>query len=164
MANRPANAGSDRGLAGAPPPVHHQGPSRRPGPPPGHRARPRDARDARAARNARAARDVRASRDAKAARNAAGEPNTPASGPLAWLPYLIVLAGLAVGLSVTWQGSKYAGLGTSLVGGALLAAAAARLLLPPRYAELLSSRWKASDVVAFTVLGAGVLAIALVLP
>jgi hypothetical protein len=146
MANRPANAGSDRGLAGAPPPVHHHGSPRRPGPPPGHRARPRDARDARAARDA------------------AGEPNAPASSPLAWLPYLIVLAGIAVGLFVTWQGSKYAGLGTSLVGGALLAAAAARLLLPPRYAELLSSRWKASDVVAFTVLGAGVLAIALVLP
>jgi Protein of unknown function (DUF3017) len=149
MANRPANAGSERGLAGAPPPVHHQGPPRRPGPPPGHRARPRDARGVRGATDAR---------------GTAGEPNTPASSPLAWLPYLIVLAGVAVGLFVTWQGSKYAGLGTSLVGGALLAAAAARLLLPPRYAELLSSRWKASDVVAFTVLGAGVLAIALVLP
>jgi len=139
MANRPANAGSDRGLAGAPPPVHHQGSPRRPGTPPGHRARPRD-------------------------RDASGEPNAAASGPLTWLPYLIVLAGVAAGLSVTCQGSKYAGLGTSLVGGALLVAAVARLLLPPRYADLLSSRWKASDVVAFTALGAGVLAIALVLP
>jgi hypothetical protein len=143
MANRPANAGSDRGLAGAPPPVHHQGSPRRPGTPPGHRARARDARDA---------------------RDAAGEPDAPASQYLAWLPYLIVLAGVAAGLFVTWQGSKYAGLGTSMVGGALLAAAAARLLLPPRYTELLSSRWKASDVVTFTALGAGVLAIALVLP
>jgi hypothetical protein len=137
MANRPANAGSDRGLAGAPPPVHHQGSPRRPGPPPGHRARPKDA---------------------------PAEPNAAATGPLTWLPYLIVLAGVAAGLFVTWQGAKYAGLGTSLVGGALLVAAVARLLLPPRYAELLSSRWKASDVVAFTALGAGVLAIALVLP
>jgi hypothetical protein len=137
MANRPANAGSDRGLAGAPPPVHHQGSPRRPGPPPGHRARPKDA---------------------------SAEPNAAATGPLTWLPYLIVLAGVAAGLFVTWQGAKYAGLGTSLVGGALLVAAVARLLLPPRYAELLSSRWKASDVVAFTALGAGVLAIALVLP
>ena len=92
------------------------------------------------------------------------KPNAAATGPLPWLPYLIVLAGVAVGLFVTWQGAKYAGLGTSLVGGALLVAAVARLLLPPRYAELLSSRWKASDVVAFTALGAGVLAIALVLP
>jgi len=146
MANRPANAGSERGLAGAPPPVHHQGSPRRPATPPGHRARARDARDARDTRNA------------------PGEPNAAPSGAAPWLPYLIVLAGVGVGLFVTWQGSKYAGLGTSLVGGALLAAAVARLLLPPRYAELLSSRWKASDVVAFTVLGAGVLAIALVLP
>jgi hypothetical protein len=143
MANRPANAGSDRGLAGAPPPVHHQGSPRRPGTPPGHRARARDARDA---------------------RDAAGDPGAPASRYLAWLPYLIVLAGVGAGLFVIWQGSKYAGLGTSMVGGALLAAAAARLLLPPRYTELLSSRGKASDVVTFTALGAGVLAIALVLP
>ena len=152
MANRPANAGSERGLAGAPPPVHHQGSPRRPATPPGHRARARDARGARGVK------------DARDARNAPGEPNAAPSGAAPWLPYLIVLAGVAVGLFVTWQGSKYAGLGTSLVGGALLAAAVARLLLPPRYAELLSSRWKASDVVAFTVLGAGVLAIALVLP
>jgi hypothetical protein len=133
MANRPAKAGSDRGLAGAPPPVHHQGfPA-----PPGHRA---------------------------PARGAAGHPNAGPSRPLAWPPYLIVLAGVAAGLFVTWQGARYAGLGTALVGGALLAAAAARLLLPPRYTELLSSRWKATDVLAFTVLGAGVLAIALALP
>jgi hypothetical protein len=142
MANRPANAGSARGLAGAPPPVHHQGSPQRPRTPPGHRAR---------AKNARNARD---------ARNTAGEPGTRAS----WLPYLIVLAGIGAGLLITWQGPKYAGLGTSVVGGALLAAAVARLLLPPRYTELLSSRWKAADVVAFTALGAGVLAIALVLP
>ena len=138
MANRPADAGSDRGLAGAPPPVHHQGFPRHPGTPPGHRAR---------------------------TRAAAGEPDPNATpAPLAWLPCLIVLAGVAAGLFATWQGSRYLGLGTSLVGGALLAAAVARLLLPPRYAELLSSRWKASDVMAFTVLGAGALAIALVLP
>ena len=140
MANRPANAGSDSGLAGAPPPVHHQGFPRRPGTPPGHRAR------------------------ARVARVDAGEPDAPAKGPASWLPYLIVLAGVAAGLSVTWQGPKYAGLGTSVVGGALLAAAVARLLLPSRYADLLSSRWKASDVVAFTVLGAGVLALGLALP
>jgi len=132
MANRPAKAGSDRGLAGAPPPVHHQGfPA-----PPGHRA---------------------------PARAAAGHPNADTSRPLAWLPYLIVLAGVATGLFVTAQGARYARLGTGLVGGSLLAAAAARLVLPPRYTELLSSRWKASDVLAFTVLGAGVLAIALAL-
>jgi Protein of unknown function (DUF3017) len=152
MANRPANAGSDRGRAGAPPPVHHQGfarnPGTRPGPPPGHRAR-----DA-------AARRTQTSRTQ--ARTLASRTQT--SRTLAGLPYLIVVAGVAVGLFVTWQGSPHAGLGTSLVGGALLTAAAARLLLPPRYTELLTSRWKAADVLAFTVLGTGVLAIALVLP
>ncbi len=130
MANTPADAGSDTGRAGAPPPVHHQGFPRNPGRRPGHRAP-----------------------------DAAG-----GSRALASLPYLIVLAGVAAGLSVTWQGSRDVGPGTALVGGALLAAAAARLLLPPRYTELLSSRWKASDVLAFTVLGAGMLAIALSLP
>lgn len=164
MADRPANAGSDRGLAGAPPPVHHQGFPRRPGTPPGHRARARGAREARGARDTGGGRDTGVGRNTRGARDAASEPDAPASQPASWLPYLIVLAGVAAGLFVTWQGSKDAGLGTSVVGGALLAAAAARLLLPPRYTELLSSRWKASDVVAFTVLGAGVLAIALVLP
>ena len=53
---------------------------------------------------------------------------------LAWLPYLIVLAGVAVGLYVAWRGSQHAGRGAAVVGGALLAAAAARLVLPPRYA------------------------------
>ena len=53
---------------------------------------------------------------------------------VAWLPYLIVLAGVAAGLFVAWQGSPYAGRGAALVGGSLLAAAAARLVLPPRFA------------------------------
>ncbi|HEY6296957.1 MAG TPA: DUF3017 domain-containing protein [Streptosporangiaceae bacterium] len=146
MANRPAKTGSDRGLAGAPPPVvHHQGSPRRPGTPPGHRARAKDARDPRDPRDA-------------------GEPNAAASWLVTWLPYLIVLAGVALGLFITSQGSKHAGQGTSVVGAALLVAAVARLLLPSRYADLLSSRWKASDVVTFTALGAGVLIIALVLP
>jgi hypothetical protein len=130
MANTPADAGSDTGLAGAPPPVHHQGFRPNPGRAPGHRAR-----------------------------DAAG-----GSRALASLPYLIVLAGVAAGLFITSQGSQDVRLGTGLVGGALLAAAAARLLLPPRYTKLLSSRWKATDVLAFTLLGGGVLAIALVLP
>ncbi len=83
---------------------------------------------------------------------------------VAWLPYLIVLAGVAAGLFVAWQGSQYAGRGAALVGGALLAAAAARLVLPPRFAGLLASRGKPLDVAAFAVLGAAVLAVAAWLP
>ena len=87
-----------------------------------------------------------------------------AVSPLAWVPYLIVLAGVAAGLYQAWQGGKYAAQGSVLVGCSLLAAGLARLVLPPRAAGLLSSRRKASDVLAFTVLGAGVLAVALMLP
>ena len=83
---------------------------------------------------------------------------------MAWLPYLIVLAGVAAGLFVAWQGSPYAGRGAALVGGSLLAAAAARLVLPPRFAGLLASRGRALDVAAFAVLGTAVLAVAASLP
>ena len=57
---------------------------------------------------------------------------------------------------VAWQGSRYAGWGAALVGCSLLAAGLARLILPPRYAGLLSTRRKASDVLAFAVFGAAV--------
>ena len=92
----------------------------------------------------------------------------PAAGPgrqfAAWLPYLIVLAGAAVGMFVIWQGSQHAGQGAAVVGAALLVAALARLVLPPRYAGLLVTRGKALDVAAFAVLGAAVLALAASLP
>jgi hypothetical protein len=151
MANRPANAGSDTtgpdrphdrepAGAGAPPPVHHQGPPRSPRTAP--RTEPRTA-----------------SRRRAAADQAEAEVQV-----LAWLTYLIVLAGAATGLYITWQGSRYAALGTGLLGCALLAAAAARLLLPRQYTGLLSSRQKAPDVAGFAVFGAAVLVIALTLP
>ena len=83
---------------------------------------------------------------------------------MAWLPYLIVLAGAAAGLLVALQGSRHAGRGAALVGAALLVAALARLALPPRYAGLLASRSKALDVAGFAVFGAAVLAVAASLP
>ncbi len=89
---------------------------------------------------------------------------SPPAPVLAWLPYLLVLAGVAVGLYVAWRGSQHAGRGVAVVGGALLAAAAARLALPPRYAGLLVTRGKALDVAAFAVLGAAVLGVAASLP
>ena len=97
-------------------------------------------------------------------RNSPGTQANPVAQVLAWLPYLVVLAGVAVGLDVAWLGSQYAGRGAGVVGGALLAAAAARLLLPPRYAGPLATRGKALDVVAFAVLGAAVLGVAVSLP
>ena len=123
------------GAAAAPPPIHHDAA------PAGHRA----ARTVRSTRNTRGARDPRPSK-------------------LAWLPYLIVLAGAATGMLIAWQGSKYAGRGAALIGASLLVGALARLILPERYAGLLASRRKATDVLGFAVFGAAVLAVAIALP
>jgi hypothetical protein len=136
MANRPVNTGS--GGAAAPPPVHHDADPATPAAPASHRA----------AKTTRATRAARGARPSK----------------LAWLPYLIVLAGAAAGMLVAWQGSKYAARGAGLIGASLLAAALARLILPARYAGLLASRRKASDVLGFAVFGAAVLAVAIALP
>jgi hypothetical protein len=136
MANRPVNTGS--GGAAVPPPVHRGATPATPAvqaAPAGHRA----------TRTTRAARDPRPSK-------------------LAWLPYLIVLAGAAAGMLIAWQGSKYAGRGAALIGASLLVGALARLILPARYAGLLASRRKASDVLGFAVFGAAVLAVAIALP
>jgi len=114
-------------------------------PPVPHDAVPAGHRAARTTRTTRAARDPRPSK-------------------LAWLPYLIVLAGAATGMLIAWQGSKYVGRGAGLIGASLLVGALARLILPERYAGLLASRRKASDVLGFAVFGAAVLAVAIALP
>ena len=147
MANRPVNSGSGSGsgAAAAPPPVPHDAT------PAGHDAATAAPAGHRAARTARTTRTTRAARD-------------PRPSKLAWLPYLIVLAGAAAGILIAWQGSKYAGRGAALIGASLLVGALARLILPERYAGLLASRRKASDVLGFAVFGAAVLAVAISLP
>jgi hypothetical protein len=77
------------------------------------------------------------------------------------LAYLIVLAGVAVGLLFAWHGTTSGYKGTAVAGWALVAAALARLVLPPRYAGLLVSRQKAIDVLAFALLGGSILGLAL---
>ena len=108
-----------------------------------------------------------------AAGHRATRPRTPnqspdradfAVGGLAWVPYLIVLAGAGLGMYLAVGGAKHAVLGTGLLGGSMLVAALARLVLPERYAGLLASRRKASDVLAFAAFGAAVVAVALTLP
>ncbi len=173
MANRPANAGSGgvgsgRGLAplgAAAPPFDAAAPPFDAAAPPFDAAAPPLPVHHDAIPRA-AAPGTAAPRAAAPAGRAARSRDRVASGTsrLAWLPYLIVLAGAGVGMFVACQGSKYAGRGTGLVGCSLLAAALARLILPARYAGLLASRRKASDVLAFAVLGAAVLAVALTLP
>ena len=149
MANRPVNAGS--GAAAAPPPVPHDA---TPATPAGHDAATSALAGHRAARTARAARTTRTTRAAR----------DPRPSKLAWLPYLIVLAGAATGMLIAWQGSEYVGRGAGLIGASLLVGALARLILPERYAGLLASRRKASDVLGFAVFGAAVLAVAIALP
>ncbi len=181
MANRPADAGSDStgpysaydwepAGAGPPPPVHHQDlprslravPRHQPATPvsPASAVSPATPVSPEPPANPRPAAPTHGHTHARKA--AAVHPVAVHS--LAWLPYLVVLAGAAAGLFFAWQGSRYASLGAVLVGGALLAAALARLLLPARYAGLLTSRQKAPDVAAFAVFGAAVLALALMLP
>ena len=159
MANRPVNTGS--GGAAMPPPVHHDATPPAPSAPsaPAPAAAPSAPGAAPAGHRASRRRPSRASR---AARPADGE--ATAAGGLTWLPYLIVLAGVAIGMFVVWLGSKYAGPGTAIVGCSLLAGALFRLVLPGRDAGLLSSRRKASDVLAFAAFGAAVLAVAIALP
>jgi hypothetical protein len=146
MANRPANAGAHS--AGPHPGMQQgtqQGPAAAP-PPVHHQDYPRSRRPA-----------------GPAAAAAAKAPS-PASAIVAWLPYLIVLAGTAAGLLVASQGSRNPGRGAAVVGAALLVAALARLVLPPRYAGLLASPSKTQDVAGFAVFGVAVLAVAASLP
>jgi hypothetical protein len=146
MANRPANAGAHS--AGPHPGMQQgtqQGPAAAP-PPVHHQDYPRSRRAA------------------AAAAAAAARAPSPASAIVAWLPYLIVLAGTAAGLLVASQGSRNPGRGAAVVGAALLVAALARLVLPPRYAGLLASRSKTQDVAGFAVFGVAVLAVAASLP
>jgi Protein of unknown function (DUF3017) len=154
MANRPVNTGSG-GAAVPPPPEAASQYDATPAAPGAIPAAPSAAsRNPAGHRAARPARPARAERSARA----------PNPGGLGWLPYLVVLAGVAAGMFVIWQGSKYAGRGAALVGCSLLAGALARLILPARYAGLLASRRKASDVLAFAAFGAAVLAVAIALP
>src|SRR6266478_181830 len=112
MANRPVSAGSGRKLAAAPPlgaappAVHHQ-------------HVPRAAHGHRAPRS-KEPREPREPRDSHR--------GTSWTGGLAWAPYLLVLAGVAAGMFIAWQGSRYAGRGAGLVGCSLLAAGLVRLL------------------------------------
>jgi len=177
MANTPANAGSSGEQAPlsaatprrhaaalpldtAPPraPARAAPAARDPAPRPAPAARVRPRAGHRAARSKPTATATSTS-TAPSTSTSTAEPNA-----LAWVLYLVVLAGVAAGLFIACQGSRSAARGTAVVGCSLLAAGLARLVLPPRYAGPLASRRKASDVLAFAALGAGVLAVALMLP
>ena len=88
----------------------------------------------------------------------------PGAAALGQIPYALALICLAGGIVWAWRGSHDVGNGAGLVGGGLLAAAVARLLLPPHAVGLLASRRRFADVLALGALGAGLLTLALVLP
>lgn len=81
------------------------------------------------------------------------------------VPYLVVLACTAIGVYISWrQGSAGGGEGGVIGGAALLVAALMRLVLPARFAGLLRTRNRVTDVLTLTIFGAGLLAAGLVLP
>ncbi|HEY6499942.1 MAG TPA: DUF3017 domain-containing protein [Streptosporangiaceae bacterium] len=83
---------------------------------------------------------------------------------LAQIPYLIVLACTIGGVVWAWRGAHAVSNGAGVVGGALLAGALARLLLPQSAVGLLANRRRFADVLALGLLGVGLLVLALVLP
>ena len=101
------------------------------------------------------------SRSLRAASRAAAP---SAAAALVQVPYLLALACAVGGIVWAWSGSHAVGDGAGVVGGGLLAAAIARLVLPQSAVGLLASRRRFADVLALGAFGAGLLVLALVLP
>jgi len=81
------------------------------------------------------------------------------------VPLLAVLVVTIAGVYLARStGSVGGGEGGVVAGSALLVAAAARLLLPSGLVGLLATRKRATDVVALTIFGVGLLVLGLVLP
>jgi hypothetical protein len=82
-----------------------------------------------------------------------------------WLPYLIIVAGVAAVCAWLWVGGTHAAKGGTLaLAGLMFAAALARLVLPESRAGLLASRKRVTDVVTMAALGTGLLAAVLLSP
>jgi Protein of unknown function (DUF3017) len=81
---------------------------------------------------------------------------------MAHLPYWVVLLGVAAGLALVRGGNQAVRSGTLVIAGALLAGALARLLLPEGKVGMLRSRRRLVDVVAFAMLGVGLLVAGLI--
>jgi hypothetical protein len=81
------------------------------------------------------------------------------------IPYLTVLVCAVAGVYIAWrQGSAGGGQGAVVGGVALLVGALVRLALPARFAGLLGTRKRVTDVLTLTVFGAGLIVAGLVLP
>lgn len=76
--------------------------------------------------------------------------------------YLTVLLAVAVGLGITMFGAWR--LGMTVVGGAFVAAAVARVVTPPAHTGMLQVRGKAFDVAWTMLLGVSLVVLAAVIP
>jgi uncharacterized membrane protein YecN with MAPEG domain len=86
------------------------------------------------------------------------------AGWLQYVPYAIVLCGLALALVWVRENGQNVKGGTLAVAGIVFAAALARLALPERRAGMLVSRRRLADVAVLAALGTGLLVAGLVLP
>lgn len=84
--------------------------------------------------------------------------------PALTLGYFLLIACAVAGIALACQSAKDVSNGMIITGGALLAAAGARLVLPEHLAGLLATRRRVLDTMTFGLLGAGLLAIGLLLP
>jgi hypothetical protein len=78
--------------------------------------------------------------------------------------YSLVLIATLGGVTWAWMVSRQLKVGLIVVAVALLAATLARLVLPERWLGLLVARRRVIDVLIMLSLGAGLLAVLLVLP
>lgn len=102
---------------------------------------------------------------AHGARAGSPAPAPARAGAESVILYLAVLVCAAAGIYISWhQGSRGGGLGGVIAGGALMAAAVVRLVLPAKLAGLLASRRRVTDAVTLAAFGACLLALGLVLP
>jgi Protein of unknown function (DUF3017) len=101
----------------------------------------------------------------RVARRAAAAQARRDRGMIGVVVYLVVLVAAIAGVYIAWrEGSTGGGRGGVVAGAALLVAAVVRLALPARFAGLLASRRRLTDVLMLTAFGAGLLIAGLVLP
>lgn len=80
------------------------------------------------------------------------------------LGYFLLIALAVSGIVLACQSAKDVSDGVTITGGALLAMAGARLVLPEHLAGLLATRRRLLDTMTFGLLGVGLLTIGLLLP
>ncbi len=76
--------------------------------------------------------------------------------------YLVALVATGVGIGIAWTGDWR--LGVKWIGGALIFAAAIRLVLPARRAGMLAVRNRAVDAVMLSVVGAALIVLSEAIP